>query len=264
MSNSVLVVIGIAIMIVGVIGMIICVKKQRVNPALQPLSFVLFVVVLVGGFLCLRGQGLLGGSRNSGAINSEIAYQEARGRKVGEFMRGIEAGRKLVIIADPNYVKADDDKKDRFTKALIDSLVEAYKKDKKDNVDYVVVSVKIPENAEEEGTPLSDYMTPKALDALIPADAGIVVFMNCMPDNPQNMKMFKSKNGPKAMLIGRGSASGKFISDKIKSGEILGVVVGRPKIKYSTPAASNYQKAFDFRYVLIDKDNLGSNADFLN
>ena len=246
-------IIGIAIMVLGLVGMIVCSKKQRVNPALQPLSFVLFIVVLVGAFLFLQTRGLFGGSRGSGAVNNELAYQEARGTVVGEFMKSTAPDKKLVIIAEPNY------QSDRFTMQLINSLKKAYGAGEPE-----IETVEVPPNAEEEGIPASDYMTPKALDALIPADAGIVVFMNCMPDNPQNMKMFKSKNGPKAMLIGRGSASGKFISDKIKSGEILGVVVGRPKIKYSTPAASNYQKAFDFRYVLIDRDNLGSTADFLN
>ena len=36
------------------------------------------------------------------------------------------------------------------------------------------------------------------------------------------------------------------------------------EIKYSEPADSNYKKAFDFRYVLINKDNLANSGDFLN
>ena len=59
-------IIGIAIMVLGLIGMIVCSKKQRVNPALQPVSFVLFIVVLVGAFLFLQTRGLFGGSRGSG------------------------------------------------------------------------------------------------------------------------------------------------------------------------------------------------------
>ena len=246
-------IIGIAIMVLGLIGMIVCSKKQRVNPALQPVSFVLFIVVLVGAFLFLQTRGLFGGSRGSGAVNNELAYQEARGTVVGEYMKSVAPGKKLVIIAEPNY------QNDRFTTQLINALKKAYGAGEPE-----IETVEVPANAEEEGIPASDYMTAKALDALIAkhADVGAVLFLSGLPENPQRMKIF-SGNRPAIMLIGRGGAPNKFLADKIKSGEILGLVVGRPKVKYSEPADSNYKKAFDFRYVLITKDNIDSNAEFL-
>jgi len=247
-------VIGIAIMVVGLIGMIVCSKKQRVNPALQPVSFVLFVVVLVGAFLFLQTRGLFGGSRSSGAVNNELAYQEARGTVAGEFLKGVASGKKLVIIAEPNY------QNDKFAMQMIASFKKAYGTAEAD-----IEAVEVPANAEEEGIPSSDYVTPKAIDALLAKhpDAGAVLFIGGLPENPQRMNIFKGKERPAIMLIGRGGADSKFLVSKIKSGEIAGLVVGRPKVKYSEPAASNYKKAFDFRYVLINKDNIDSNGDFL-
>ena len=247
-------IIGIAIMVLGLIGMIVCSKKQRVNPALQPVSFVLFIVVLVGAFLFLQTRGLFGGSRGGGAVNNELAYQEARGTVIGEFMKSAAPDKKLVIIADPNY------QNDRFTMQLINALKKAYGTDSPD-----IEAIDLPPNAEEDGISISDLMTPKAIDALIAKhpDAGLVLFMSGLPENPQRMKIFSGSNRPTVMLIGRGGASDKFLSDKIKSGEIIGLVVGRPKVKYSEPADSNYQKAFDFRYVLINKDNFDSTAEFI-
>ena len=244
-----LVVVGIAIMIVGVIGMLICVKKQRVNPALQPLSFVLFVVVLIGGFLCLRGQGLLGGSRGAGAVANELAYQEARGTVIGEFLKKAAPDKKLVIIADANY------QKDRFTMQLIESLKKAYGAGEPE-----IDSVPIPPNAEEDGISSSDYVTAKALNDLLAnhQDIGAVLFMNGLPENPQRLKIFSAKPRPAIMLIGRGGAPDKFLVDKIKSGDITGLVVSRPKVKYSEPADSDYNKAFNFRYIMIDKGNVDS------
>ena len=246
-------IIGIAIMVLGLIGMIVCSKKQRVNPALQPVSFVLFIVVLVGAFLFLQTRGLFGGSRGGGAVNNELAYQEARGTVIGEFMKSAAPDKKLVIIADPNY------QNDRFTQQLINSLKKAYGAGEPE-----IETVEVPANAEEEGIPSSEYMTAKALDALIAKhpDAGAVLFLSGLPENPQRMKIFSGSNRPAVMLVGRGGATNKFLADKIKSGEIAGLVVGRPKVKYSEPADSNYKKAFDFRYVLINKGNIDSNMDF--
>ena len=220
-------------------------------------------VMLAGAFLLLGCSGcgyvrslfsrLFGGRRGaSGAINNELAYQEARGRVVGEFLKNATPGKKLVIIADANSLK------DRFTMQLIDSLKKAY------GAESEIDSVPIPPNAEEEGTPAGDYMTAKALDALIAKhpDVGAVLFMSGLPENPERLKIFSADPRPAIMLIGRGGASDKFLVDKIKSGEITGLVLGRPNVKYSEPADSNYKKAFDFRYVLINKDNVDSNAEF--
>ena len=253
-------IIGIAIMVVGLIGMIVCSKKQRVNPALQPVSFVLFVVVLVGAFLFLQTRGLFGGGK-SGAVDNELEYQTARGVIVGKFIKSQTEGKKLVIIADPNYAQTDEKNRDRFTKRLIESLTKECGAS-----EVATESVEVPASAEEDGTPASDFMTPKAVDALIAKhpDVGAVLFMSGLPENPQRLSIFKGKNHPAIILIGRGSATTKFLIDKIKSGDILGLVIGRPGVKYSEPAASDKQKAFDFRYILINKDNIDSNASFLD
>ena len=221
-------------------------------------------VMLAGAFLLLGCSGcgyvrslfsrLFGGRRGaSGAINNELADQEARGRVVGEFLKNATPGKKLVIIADANY------QKDRFTMQLIESLKKAYGAGEPE-----IDSVPIPPNAEEDGISSSDYVTAKALNDLLAnhQDIGAVLFMNGLPENPQRLKIFSAKPRPAIMLIGRGGASDKFLVDKIKSGEITGLVLGRPNVKYSEPADSNYKKAFDFRYVLINKDNVDSNAEF--
>ena len=252
-------IIGIVIMVAGLIGMIVCSKKQRVNPALQPVSIALFIGVLVGGFLFLRGQGIIGNAKGKDAIAREVAYQEARGRVIGEFIKDakdVDAGKKILFITDPGYVKAE--KKDKIAEALIKSLEKACGRT------VEVAAVAVPENAEEDGGD-NEYMTAKAVNELLAkhTDAGIVIFNNNLPENPQQISVFKTKNGPKVILIGRGGADGKFITAKMKSGELLGLVMGKPGVKSGEPAASDYKKAFDYRYVLISKDNLESKAELL-
>jgi hypothetical protein len=65
----------IAMMVVGLVGMIVCSKKQKSNPAMQPVAFALFIVVVIGAVMLLKG--MMGGS-NSQILNKEMALKNKR------------------------------------------------------------------------------------------------------------------------------------------------------------------------------------------
>ncbi len=238
----------VAVMAVGLVGMIVCSKKQRTNPALQPVSFLLFVVVLIGAFMWLRESNLFGGSGGAkDIISNELAFQNSRGLAAGKLMAKVAPGKKILAIADPNFDK------DRFTLSMLESFKEAYGSN-----DLTIDSIVLPPNAEEEGIPLSDLMTAKAIDEIIAKypDAGVILFVSGLPENPNRMNIFSRKDRPAVFLFSRGQANNKWLGEQIKSGAIAGIIIGKPKVKYSTKASSDPEEAFNIRYILVDKDNI--------
>ena len=72
-----------AIMVIALIGMIICSKKQKTNPAMQPIAFVLFIVVVIGGIMLLRETGTFGGQESS-LLKNEMACYAAQETECGQ------------------------------------------------------------------------------------------------------------------------------------------------------------------------------------
>jgi len=245
----------VVIMAVGLVGMIICSKKQRSNPALQPVSFLLFIVVLIGAFMWLRSSDIIGSGGTSGIVGNEMAYQRSRGTVAGEFMAKAAPGKKILVIADPNFDK------DQFVMGMMDAFKKAYGSD-----DMEMDTIDVPPNVEEDGTPISELMTNKALDGVIAKHPGaeLIIFVGGLPENPNRMKIFSGSNRPVVFLFNRGGATGKFLTEQIKSGNIAGVIVGKSGVKYSTKAPSKVHDAFDIRYILVNKDNLDANKDRLD
>lgn len=242
----------VAIMAVGLVGMIVCSKKQRTNPALQPVSFVLFIVVLIGAFMWLRSSDIIPGGGAKGIVGNELAFQRSRGVVAGEFMAKVAPGKKVLVIAEPNF------EKDQFVTAMLEEFKKSY-----GSSDMEIDTVDVPANAEEEGTPLSELMTAKAIKGLIAkhADAGVILFVAGLPENPGQLGLFSQKNHPAVFLFGRGQATNKYLSEQIKSGNVAGIIIGKQGVKYSTKASGKPQEAFGIRYILVNKDNFEANKD---
>ena len=73
-----MVVLWVAVMAVGLIGMIVCSKKQKTNPAIQPVAILLFLVVLAGAVMLLKSMDVFGGG-NASILESEMRFAESRG-----------------------------------------------------------------------------------------------------------------------------------------------------------------------------------------
>lgn len=243
----------VAVMAAGLVGMIVCSKKQRSNPAMQPVSFVMFVVVLIGAFMWLRSTEIIGGgSGASGIVGNELAFWNARGMIAGEFMAKAAPGRKVLVVAEPNYDK------DQFVKAMFEAFKKSYGAQEME-----IDTIDLPPNAEEDGIPISELMTAKAIKGVIArhADAGLIVFAAGLPEHPNQLGIMNQKDHPAIFLFGRGQVSNKFLAEKIKSGDITGIVLGKSGVKYSTKAAGKEKETFDIRYILVSKDNFDAHKD---
>ena len=51
----------VALMIAGLVGIIVCQKKQKTNPNAQAVAFVFLIVILVGAGGMLHQTGMFGG-----------------------------------------------------------------------------------------------------------------------------------------------------------------------------------------------------------
>lgn len=238
----------IAVMVVALIGMIICSKKQNTLAAAKPLSMVLLVVVAVCGVMVLKNQF------SSGSISSlrenENRFYVSQAFVIGDYVKGkLDAG-KVLIIADPSY-KNDT----RMTE-----FVEQMKKGSGGEV--VIDTVELPEPQEEMAEPISERMKAKDFEATIArnSDAKVVVSLIGLPRDLKNLKILnnnKSGKGPALILL---NADVPHLGKMIAAGMVTATVTVSPKAVFNEePAPSDAKAAFAVRYILVDKANIVEN-----
>ena len=240
-------VVYIALMIVALIGMIVCSKKQNTVAFAKPLSMVLLLVVAFCGVMVLKSQF-------SGGISSlrenENRFYVSQAFVVGDYVKGkLDAG-KILVIADPSY-KADP----RMTE-----FVEMMKKGSSGEV--VIDTVELPETNEEMAEPVSERMKAKDFEATIArnSDAKVVVSLIGLPRDLRNLKVLnnnKNGKGPALILL---NADVPQLGQMIAAGMVTAAVTVSPKAVFNEePAPSDAKAAFAVRYILVDKANIAEN-----
>ena len=241
----------VAIMVVGFIGMIVCSKKQKTNPAMQPVAILLCVIVLgAAGFLLYQKMGL---SSSSSIMESELAFLASRGHAAGAYLQKVAPGKKVVVIAEPNFEKSPQ------TQNLIDMIKKGYGSE-----DVAVEALVVPGASAENAMPIEELMKAKDFDAVLNKykDAGIVISLVGLPQNAARMAAFRSGKPPVFFLMSIGMGIGKFVANQLEKGVIAGVIVPNPKADYEAKAPSDPAKAFAIRFVLVTKENLAAFKQF--
>ena len=245
-------VLWIAVMVVGLIGMIVCSKKQKTNPAMQPVAFGVFIVVIIAAVMLLVETGIFGGGSNS-VMESELSFLASRGHVAGSYLAKVAPGKKLLVVAEPNYEKSHQ------TVNMIEMIKKAYGSE-----NLAVEAIQIPGASEENAMPIEELMKAKDYDAVLAKhkDAGIVVSLIGLPSDAKRMAAFRGKPSKVFFLLSTGMGIGKFLSEQISKGVIAGVVVPNPKADYEAKAPKDPAKAFAIRFVLVNKDNLAANKQY--
>ena len=238
----------IAVMIVALIGMIICAKKQNTLAIAKLLSMALMVVVVVCGFMALKTQ--FGGGGISGLRENENRFYVSQAFVVGDYVKGkLESG-KILVIADTSY-KGD---------ARMTEFVEKMKKGSGGEV--VIDTVELPDTGEEMAEPISERMKAKDFEATIArnSDAKVVVSLIGLPRDVRNLKILnnnKSGKGPALILL---NADVPQLGRMIAAGMVTAAVTVSPKAVFNEePAPSDEKAAFAVRYILVDKANIAEN-----
>lgn len=238
-------------MFLALAGMIVCSKKQKTNPAMQPVAFVLFIVVVAGAIMLLKEMEIFGNS-NSSLLSNELKFYSSQGYKVGKFFSQNNAGKKVLFVVEPELVNSEN------IKGLVDAFSAGYGSN-----NVVIDTVVLPGNQAEAPMPLYMMMKAKDFDALLEKHADVQIVVNTigLPNDLQKMKYWKAgkENRPALFLLGMPSGRIDGLADAIAKGDIAGVVTSNPQAKYDVKAPSNPEEAFDIRYILINKDNVEQN-----
>ena len=240
-------VVYIALMVVALIGMIVCSKKQNTLAIAKPLSMVLLVVVAVCGVMVLKGQFSDG---MTSLRDNENKFYVSQAFVVGDYVKGkLDAG-KILIIADPSYTVDQ-----RMTE-----FVELMKKGSGGEV--VISTVALPDTGEEMAEPVSERMRAKDFEKVIAenSDAKVVVSLIGLPRDLKNLKILnanKSGKGPALILL---NADVPHLGQMIAAGMVTAAVTVSPKAVFNEePAPSDEKAAFAVRYILVDKENIAEN-----
>lgn len=245
--------ISIAIMVVGVIGLLICAKKQKTNPAMQPFAFLCLLVVLVGlGMSVYKNM-----TPDTGIMESEARFRNSKMAKLGEVFKASAPGKKVVFIVYPNWDKYEQSKKN------IEEQMNTFKKHYgSDNV--VATSLTLPANFEEQGGDIESYMTKDNFEKMLAAhaDAGIVITEIGLPERQvSGLSIVKNKE---VKIVTLNEPNEKYrVYRYVKDGKLMSICYKpRPrkskKDKNLPPqeAPEDLLKAFDVRYYIVSKDNV--------
>ena len=233
----------IAMMVVGLIGMIVCSKKQKTTPIMQPVAFGLFIVVVIGAVMLLKG--MFGGA--SPILNKEMAFAHSRGYMVGKFLKDKAPGKKVLFVADPVYGQS------KTGGALVEGFKKAYGSD-----NIVFDNVKPAKTSEEAS--IEETMTAADMDALFNAhsDAGVIITTIGLPQKAKNMKYFSAKGDKPVLFLLSSGISGNNLGKYIADGTIAGGLINNLKADYRADAAKTPEDTFKIRYILVDQSNIKS------
>jgi hypothetical protein len=246
------------IMVLALIGMVICAKKQRTYPNAQPFAIGLLVVVIICGVVILYKTGTFGDTETQRLIANEMKFAKSKAIVLGEKMRTKYPGVKTLVVANHNYQKSQ--RQQELIAGLKEGLGIA--------AITVVDTLEFPEKDERMGPgeiemmPLEEMMTSREFDALLKKhpDCRLVITMIGLPRDASGMKLWtqdESKRPALAMLNGEIHS----LKNAIKAGLIAAAVSYRPGIKFSEdPCPENPQEAFDERYIIITPENVDEMA----
>ncbi len=245
-----------ALMVLALAGMIVCSKKQKGNPAMQPVAFVLFLVVIICAGLLLKEMGVFGLGGNSSILNREMKFYSSQGFATGRYLASIKGGQKVLILADQGYQNSSHLAK------LVDAFKSGYGSD-----NVVVTSFDLTEEQKDAGEPLYMIMKAKDYDAILEqnSDCKIVISLVGLPSDSKKMKIW-SQTGDDRQVIFLMSLPDEQISnlDKlIKAGSVAGVIISNPQAKYDVEPPKDPAEAFKIRYVLVNQDNVEEYKDRL-
>ena len=228
-------------MVVGLVGMIVCGKMQRANPAMQPISIGLFVVVLICGFFVVRN--MVGGGSGSGIIENEKTYYRSRGYTIAKELTKKNITGKVLVLVDPSY------EQDLFSKALVEEMGKGLK------CTIVTGFADVPDNLVETGRSYLEVATAKKLDAVVARETpDAVVVLTGLPADARNMTIFKKGTEKPVVLVSLGSANRNFVKAKLKSGNIIAIIEGKRGPGSEVSAPRDLEEAFKLRNELYTQE----------
>lgn len=238
---------GIAMLVVGLGGLLFCQKQQRVNPIMQQVAYVFGLVMLVGFGFVLYAR--LGGGEEREARENEMLFLYSRSAAAGKCLKAAAPGKKVLFITSPKW-DAEPTRKEQ-----VEAQVKAFK-DAYGSGDVIIDSIEVPKNFDEEGSAVEDIMTVKEFKALFAKHPGIGAVVTDIGLPERSASLFNAKDAPVVFLLNQGRAEGKVVKALFKKGKIVGMVSYKNKADYDAPAnEDDLLESFKIRYELVDGSN---------
>lgn len=233
---------GIILMVAGFIGVLVCAKLQKSNPAIQPVA-ILCALVMVGG-LVVYGYSVFKGDDPAAA--SEI-YAKANGDGIGKYLKRTAGGKKVYLVVNPGAEKSP----------YVLNEKEALQKAGGTSVE--VITIDVPDSVRESGD-LTGFLKADHIDKLVAGDPAAVYVLDIgMPEKgtPKCFSLPEDKR-PTIFLTNSGMSDGKRLKKWIKDGKILGMLIGNPAKRDPKfePSLKKLDETFNRQYVIVDKNNL--------
>ncbi len=249
---SITVVLIAIVMVLLLVGMIACAKKQRTNPRAQPVAIFLLVVVIACGVTILFQTGTIGSGETEKLIQNELRFAKAQAFVLGNTLASKYPGEKILIVTDKNFAQNNRQKE----------LVEGFKAGLNSRGGEVVTDtpeIKLPAGMPEDMMmPLEEMIKAADFDKLIAkyADAKIVVSLIGLPRDADKMALWskEANKRPKMALLNCDISS---MRRGIKGGYIVAAVSYKPGVKFTEdPCPKDPQEAFNQRYIILMPDNV--------
>jgi hypothetical protein len=251
---SISVIIAAVVMVAALFGMVICVKKQRVNPRAQPFAIGLLIVVVLCAIFILSST--MGDGDTQKLMENELKYANAQGVIMGQTLAKNYQGSKALVITNKNY------KKNKRAMTIIDGLKEGFGS----KIDLAAIDfVEPPQMPGAPGGPdappmMIDEMmlTAEQFDALANAhpDCKLIISLIGLPMDAANMQLWAMEEDvrPKIALM---NGEANRLKEAIFAGYIAALISYKPGVKFSEePAPSDPKVAFDKRFIMITTQDI--------
>lgn len=242
----------VAIMVLALMGMIWCAKKQKVNANAQAYAIICLVVVFVCAIAVMVQTGVFGSNgETQRLIQNEMAYSRARAVVVGHYLAEKFPGSKALVVTDGSQPLNQG--QTQLLEGLKEGLGNAVSIEAAEGLPIDKSKMK-----PEEYRPMEEMMSAALFDKFIARhpNATLLITLIGLPYDVSNMSLWRmpAATRPKVALL---SGDIHQLKSAVQAGYIVAAVAMRPDIKdIEAKAPSDAQKAFDLRYVLVTPDNV--------
>ncbi len=255
------------VMVLALIGMIVCAKKQEVTPAAKPAAIACMVIIVVCAFGILTTTGMFGDAGTKKIIQNELVYMKASAFIPGKHIGEKHPGAKILVLVD--------EEKNNVRQA---EMIEEFKKGLAGKCEIIGTEcpkpLPPPPAEGEEATPpppppgpememmtipIQEIMTAQSVMEAIakyPGTTMIVTFIG-LPRDFTNMEIWYEEDEAKKLKVAVINGEVYQLGPGIAAGQIVAAVTYNPKAKFDeSKAPSDPQAAFDKRYLMITPENL--------
>jgi len=215
----------------------------------RPLAAIGTIAAIAIGIFRLAGPMLASPERKV-----QAAYEYAAMQCIGEYLTELDyrGPTGILFIEEPTTQVNESVLRER-QKRLVSGAKDAFAVE-------VVRSPDIPLDRMDSTNPqhMSKYWTAKEFDKFVKegsAQCGIIISMVGLPEKPNEIRFWSQLKRPKFIVFNQ-RLNG--LQKSIEQGKITAAVITHPEKPIDNKASvpQNYRKAFDSRYLLIDKKNV--------